>query len=92
VLEVYWMVTSKKLNVMYFLPDMLHHFITTQTRNQTGSLVGLTSCLPWLSRAEYSTFVCNSTILCFADEPLSRHALVYPPIFPRVQMEYNRTR
>ena len=50
VAEVYWMVTSKKLKVMYesLLITLICFivFVTTQTRNQTGSLVVLTSCPP----------------------------------------------
>ena len=46
--EVYWVVTSKKLNVMYspYNTDMLHRFIITRTRKRTGSLVALASCQP----------------------------------------------
>ena len=55
VVEIYWAVTSKKLNVMYPPPytDMLYHFITTQTWNQTGSLVALASRPSWLSNVGY---------------------------------------
>jgi len=94
-LEVYWVVTSKKLKVMYFPPyytDMLCHFITTQTRKQLGRF-SFSSAL-WLMCVGYdvSMFMRNSANLFLADDPFSRRVLVQSRMFPIGQMERTRSR